>query len=349
MTKDRVRDAASYVQRAVAQGEGGNEGNRAKKAVLDFLKAHPEITGLDHLLSLGGYRGPKAFHDEDKTEMRQYQRALLLIERTLGGKTDDQVAVIKAHFVSTTGTKAQTETNRVVIEIRSVYSRWRDKHARDLKPRTVGEPILAPSFEYATSLAKNNIGPAFARASQLLTHAWMGIMRVGLDANEKKRLEKWFGTYEKGRYDKVRATLKSVFDVVCAKSVTVYYRGTGAPSTALENDTPDFLRNEGALGLGPTTAYGYVYPGVTKTGEWHVFLGKAFFADASRHGRDSLSGVIIHEMTHLTKKTQDHVYGAGPCETLAKEVGGPAKAVENADSYEYYCESFQSSVTTKFG
>ena len=349
MAKERLRDAAGYIQRAVASGEGATEGNRAKKAVLGWLEAHPEVTGLDHLLSLGGFRGPKAFHDEDKTEMRQYQRALLLAERTIGGKSADQVVLLKARFVSTTGANAQAETQRVVVEIRSVYSRWRDAQAKEQKPKTHGEPILAPSFSKANSLQRNNIGPAFARAAQLLTHAWVGMMRIGLDQNEKKRFERWFGPLDDTRLEKVKDTLKSVFDVVCAKKVTVYYRGTGAPTTQAGNDTPDFLRDKGALGLGPTTAYGYVYPSVQNPGEWHVFLGKAFFEDATRHGRDSLSGVIIHEMTHLTRQTKDHVYGAGPCEALAKSVGGPAKAIENADSYEYYCESFQTSVTTQFG
>jgi hypothetical protein len=137
--------------------------------------------------------------------------------------------------------------------------------------------------------------------------------------------------------------------VICSKDVTVYYRGAGAPTDPGEDDTPQFLKDRGVNALGPTTAFGYVYAGIQKKGEYHVFLGKAFFDDATRHGRDSLSGVIIHEMTHLTKNTKDHRYGEQPCIDLAKAVGGPAMAIENADSYEYYCESFQSKVTTDFG
>jgi hypothetical protein len=346
--KDRIKDALDHIKRAFS-GHDALEGDKAKGAVWKWLDEHKEVKGISELLSLGGFRGPTAFHDADKTEMRQYQRGLLLIERTLGGKTTEQVSIMKASFVSTTGKNARAETDRVKIEIRSAWSKWRDKKVHDEKPKTVGEPILGKSFEKATSLQQKNIGPAFARASQLLTHAWVGIMRVSHDTKEKERFEHWFGTYEAGRYNKVKETLKSVFDVVCARTVHVYYRGTGAPTTALENDTPAFLRNQGALGLGPSTAYGYVYPSVQHPGEWHVFLGQAFFQDATRHGRDSLSGVVIHEMTHLTKKTKDHKYGAGPCHDLVGEVGGPAKAVENADSYEYYCESFQQNVTTKFG
>ena len=348
MPKDRIKDALDAIKRAFS-GHDAREGDKAKGAVWKWLDVHKEVRGISELLSLGGYRGPKVFHDADKTEMRQFQRGLLLMERTLGGKGSEDVSIMKAHFVSTTGANAQLETERVKTEIRSIWSKWRDKQAHEEKPKTVGEPLLGKSFEKASSLHQKNIGPAFARASQLLTHAWVGIMRVNADTKEKERFEHWFGPLETARYNKVKETLKSVFDVVCAKKVHVYYRGTGAPTTALGNDTPMFLRNQGALGLGPSTAYGYVYPSVQNPGEWHVFLGQAFFQDATRHGRDSLSGVLIHEMTHLTKKTQDHKYGAGPCHALVGEVGGPAKAVENADSYEYYCESFQPSVTTTFG
>lgn len=348
MPKDRVKDALDHIKRAFS-AYGGEDGNRAKAATWSWLESHPEVRGISELLSLGGFRGPAMFHDDDKTEMRQFQRALLLIERTLGGKSSEQCAIMKAHFVSTTGGNARAETERVKIEIRSVYSRWRERKTKEEKPRTFGEPILAPSFKYANSLQRTNMSPAFARASQLLSHAWMGFMRVGLDPKEKTRLVTWFGAYDDGRAAKVKETLKSVHDVVCARRVNVYYRGSGMPTDPKKSDTPEFLKKEGALAQGPTSAYGYVYPDVQNQGEWHVFLGKAFFQDASRHGKDSLSGVLIHEMTHLTKHTQDHVYGSGPCKTLAKAPDGPPKAVENADSYEYYCESFQSSVTTEFG
>jgi hypothetical protein len=348
--KDRVSDAAGYIKRAFNPPEGSpQDGDKAKAATLTWLEAHPEVGGLDNLLSLGGFRGPVALHDASKTEMRQFQRALLLVERTLGGKTDAQVRLIKARFVSTTGKKAEEEARQVRSEIRTVYGRWRDGRIRETGPKIIGEPILAPSFAWAKSNDRVNMRPAFLRASQLLTHAWTGVSRVGNDANEKKRLETWFGTYEAGRYGKVKETLHAVHNVICATRVTVYYRGAGTPTDATRDDSPDYIAAEADEPFGPSDDYGWVYPDARRPGEYHVFLGKAFFEDASRHGRNSLSGVLIHEMTHLVKNTEDHVYEPGPCKALAKQPGGPPKAVENADSYEFYCESYQSTVTSKFG
>ncbi|MCC6128861.1 MAG: M35 family metallopeptidase [Acidobacteria bacterium] len=346
---ERIKDALDHIKRAFAGHGPSTDGDKAKGATWDWLEAHKDQKGIAALISLGGFRGIKALQDESKTEMRHFQRGYLLILRTLGGKSDAEVKIVKARLVSTSGQNARIETENMKTEIRSVYTKWADKKKKKETPRIYGEPILAPSFQYANQLQKQSLAPALKRASELLTQAWVGIMRINLNTLEKKRYVAYFGAVDQTRYNKVKETLKAVHDVICSKNITLYYRGIDAPTDPGEDDTPQFLLDRGANTLGPSTAYGYVYSTVQKEKEWHVFLGRAFFEDASRHGRDSLSGVIIHEMTHLLKQTQDHRYGDDNCIALAKEVGGPAKAVENADSYEYYCESFQSKVTTTFG
>ena len=349
MAKDRIKDAADHVKRAFIGRGTGQEGNDAKKGVLGWLEDHPEVTGVSDLLSLGGFRGIKALQDADKTEMRQFQRALLLTELTLGGRSAADIRQMKSEFVSKTGQKAQVETDRCKTEIRSIYSKWADKKRKKETPQIYKDPMLAPSFAYATSLQQKSLPPAVKRASELLTMAWVGLMRVKNDTTEKKRLEYYFGKpMTDGIVTKVKDVLKGVHDVVCAKKITLYYRGENAPTTLAKNDTPKWLRDRGAQALGPDDSYGFVYADAQRAGEWHVFLGKDFFADATRHGKDSMSGVIIHEMTHLLKNTDDHAYGETDAHALAV---GPNKALalENADNYEYYVESFQSKITTKFG
>jgi hypothetical protein len=64
-------------------------------------------------------------------------------------------------------------------------------------------------------------------------------------------------------------------------------------------------------------------------------------------GNDSIGGVLLHELSHHLCNTKDEVhpgtgqqtYGTASCLTLA--TGWPALAINNADNYEYYCESFQ--------
>ena len=56
-------------------------------------------------------------------------------------------------------------------------------------------------------------------------------------------------------------------------------------------------------------------------------------------GTDSGGGTLIHELSHFTvvAGTQDYKYGQIPCQKLA--MTDPAKAIENADSHEYFAEN----------
>ncbi|KAA0254387.1 MAG: hypothetical protein EDX89_10340 [Acidobacteria bacterium] len=344
---DRISDALDHIKRAFAGRGSSTDGDKAKGATWDWLEEHQDVKGISGLISIGGFRG--LFKDEGKTELRQYQRAYLLIERTLGGRSDADVRGLKTHLETATGKAALASAESVKTDIRSVYYKWADKQKKKETPQIFGEPILAPSFQYASSLHRTNLAPAVKRASQLLTQAWIGLARVKMDTHEKKRFEYYFAKpMTDAALTKVKDVLKAVHDVVCARRITLYYRGDKAPTTLAKNDTPKWLRDQGANALGPDDSYGFVYADVQRPGEYHVFLGKDFFADASRHGKDSMSGVIIHEMTHLLKNTDDHAYGEADAHAL---VTGPnkAQALENADNYEYFVESFQSKVTTKFG
>jgi hypothetical protein len=56
-------------------------------------------------------------------------------------------------------------------------------------------------------------------------------------------------------------------------------------------------------------------------------------------GIDSKAGTIVHEVSHykVTVDTDDYVYGTVNCRNLA--ISSPGKAIKNADSYEYFCET----------
>lgn len=80
--------------------------------------------------------------------------------------------------------------------------------------------------------------------------------------------------------------------------------------------------------------FAYVYPNDKKH---KIYLDKAF-DKAPATGKDSKAGTIAHEMSHFNDigGTKDHVYGKSNAEALAKS--NPAKAMGNADNFEYYCE-----------
>jgi peptidyl-Lys metalloendopeptidase len=80
--------------------------------------------------------------------------------------------------------------------------------------------------------------------------------------------------------------------------------------------------------------YAYVYP----TKAYEIFVCKAFWS-APTTGTDSKAGTLVHEMSHfnVVAGTDDHVYGQSGAKSLA--ISDPAKAIDNADSHEYFAEN----------
>lgn len=80
--------------------------------------------------------------------------------------------------------------------------------------------------------------------------------------------------------------------------------------------------------------YAYVYPAEP----YKIYLCSVFWR-ASALGTDSQAGTLIHEMSHFTvvAGTDDWAYGQTAARALAVE--DPVKALNNADSHEYFAEN----------
>jgi len=80
--------------------------------------------------------------------------------------------------------------------------------------------------------------------------------------------------------------------------------------------------------------YAYVYP----TQPYKIYVCKAFWT-APLTGTDSKGGTLVHEMSHftVTASTDDWAYGQSAAKSLA--LSDPAKALDNADSHEYFSEN----------
>lgn len=80
--------------------------------------------------------------------------------------------------------------------------------------------------------------------------------------------------------------------------------------------------------------FAYVYPAQPYT----VYVCKAFWT-APLTGTDSRGGTLLHELSHfdVVAATDDHVYGQQGAAELARS--DPARAVNNADSHEYFGEN----------
>ena len=80
--------------------------------------------------------------------------------------------------------------------------------------------------------------------------------------------------------------------------------------------------------------YAYVYPG----SPYKIYVCGAFWS-APMTGTDSKGGTLVHEMSHfyVVASTDDWAYGQTAAANLAKS--NPTKALDNADSHEYFAEN----------
>jgi peptidyl-Lys metalloendopeptidase len=80
--------------------------------------------------------------------------------------------------------------------------------------------------------------------------------------------------------------------------------------------------------------YAYVYPDKP----YEIHLCGAFWV-APAMGTDSKAGTLVHETSHfnVVASTDDWAYGQSACRSLA--ASDPDKAIDNADSHEYFAEN----------
>lgn len=123
------------------------------------------------------------------------------------------------------------------------------------------------------------------------------------------RYTTWFGAYTSSRYSTVRSHYSSIKNAMDNASVTFNCSCTDS-------------------------AYAYVYP----TQPYTIYLCNAFWSAPST-GTDSKAGTLIHEMSHfnVVASTDDWAYGQTAAKNLARS--NPKKAIDNADSHEYFAEN----------
>ena len=123
------------------------------------------------------------------------------------------------------------------------------------------------------------------------------------------RYAMWFGAQDAARGAKVTANMTAINEAFENKPVRI----------DCDCDEPYFA---------------YVYPARPYT----VWVCKAFWAAATT-GTDSRGGTLLHELSHfdVVAATDDHVYGQSAAAELARSA--PQRAINNADSHEYFGEN----------
>ena len=161
------------------------------------------------------------------------------------------------------------------------------------------------TFTGCSSTQANTITSAKAAAANYSQNSWE-YLRAGLTG---PRYTTWFGTYDSRRYSTVLGNFTAIDD-------------------ALDTKTLNF--NCGCN----QNYYAYVYPNQP----YNIYVCRVFW-QAPTTGTDSKAGTIIHEVSHfnVVAGTDDVVYGQSGAKSLA--ISDPNKAIQNADSHEYFAEN----------
>ncbi|WP_313704248.1 M35 family metallo-endopeptidase [Massilia sp.] len=185
-------------------------------------------------------------------------------------------------------------------------------------PRGSGSPIMealkrgdgtvspmALSYANCTASQQSTVASAISAAKTMSN----GSVTYMAKTTMGPRYTKWFGTATSTRVSTVRSHFNAIKDAFDNKSVVV-----------------DCGCNQ--------NYYAYVYP----TQPYRIYVCKAFWS-APLTGTDSKGGTLVHEMSHfnVVAGTDDHVYGQSGAASLA--ISDPTKAVDNADSHEYFAEN----------
>jgi peptidyl-Lys metalloendopeptidase len=165
------------------------------------------------------------------------------------------------------------------------------------------------SFSRCSNAQQETITGA-AQAAQAMAADADAYLQTKLQGNSAgARYTGWFGPIEPARSATVARHYQAIRDAFASKPVTV-----------------DCGCNQ--------SYYAYVYPDQP----YKIYVCRAFWS-APLTGTDSKGGTLVHEMSHfnVVAGTNDWVYGQSAAAALA--ASDPDKAIDNADSHEYFGEN----------
>ena len=206
----------------------------------------------------------------------------------------------------------ESDTVGLTLADRISAARWISKWTTASPVDSVSGKALTPTYLNCSNSHITSIGNTLTNAQNYATESYnflVGLPEASRSTNV--RYKTWFGTYSSSRY----ATVQTHYNNI---------------KNAFANQT--FQLNCDCAS--DNSYYAYVYVNQP----YHVHLCGAFFA-APATGTDSKAGTMVHETSHFSvvAGTNDYAYGQTACKKLATKT--PNKAVNNADSHEYFAEN----------
>lgn len=184
--------------------------------------------------------------------------------------------------------------------------------AATASPVAGGNKALTPAYLNCTNSHISSIGNALTNAQNYATESYNFLVALPEASRlANVRYTTWFGAYSISRYSTVQTHYNSIKNAFASQTFQ------------LDCDCAS-----------DNSLYAFVYVNQP----YHVHLCGAFFA-APATGTDSKAGTLVHETSHFTvvAGTSDYAYGQTACKRLASK--SPNKAINNADSHEYFAEN----------
>jgi hypothetical protein len=162
------------------------------------------------------------------------------------------------------------------------------------------------------SVRQARLQQALRNQAQMLEAKKKELQNWKTDRKARRAFKKWFGATDKAARDKIANRIDKMLALNKDFKLDQFKDAT----------PPDPKR------------FAYVYP----TDKSHTVYIDQAFDSAPATGQDSAAGTLSHEMSHFNDigGTQDHIYGAENAKLLATT--DSAKALDNADNFEYYLE-----------
>jgi peptidyl-Lys metalloendopeptidase len=189
---------------------------------------------------------------------------------------------------------------------------WIDGRLPRGMPESSYEPVARATpagsglaFNQCSNAQQDSIA-ASVQAAQTMAQDGDAYLRAGALA---ERYTNWFGPLDEARTAAVSRHFEAIRDAFATRPITVDCACT-------------------------RPWYAYVYPDRPYT----IHVCKAFWT-APMTGTDSKGGTLVHEMSHFTvvAGTDDWAYGQAAAGALAGS--NPDRAIDNADSHEYFGEN----------
>ena len=199
--------------------------------------------------------------------------------------------------------------NEAVLSSATALHLWTSGRSAST-PVTESNEAVAASITYTGGCTSSEKSTLVSAVNAATNYATASNSYLAGTPSGTQRYVKWFGTFSSSRWNTVHNHFSNEESAFKTKPLTL-----------------DCSCNDSGT-------YAYVYA----NSPYKIYLCGAFWS-APMTGTDSKGGTLVHEMSHfnVVAGTDDWAYGQSAAAALARS--NPTRAVDNADSHEYFAEN----------